>query len=149
MNYKSHIIISLILGMLFISLTHYFFNSFNLLFWKTYIICFFIICIYGLLPDIDTESSKIVWFFIGTGIVGAIVSVYFKNYMFLYLSLALLSLVFIAVKFTTHRGIIHTIEAGLISAAPMYFIFNWEYSLLAFVCFYSHLLGDGYFFKLN
>lgn len=149
MNYKSHIAISLILGIIFIILTNYFFNLFNLLSLKTYIICFCIIFIYGLLPDIDIGSSKITWYFLGIGIAGAIISSYFKNYPFLYLSLMLLALVFIAVKFTSHRGIIHTIEAGLIFAAPLYFLFNWEYSLLAFVCFYSHLLGDGYYFKLN
>jgi hypothetical protein len=148
MNKIGHLIVGLILGIAFIFISNYYWDWFSLWSLEFFIAIVLIIPLYALLPDIDHEAGTITWWFIGLGILGAIVGAIWNRYL-LYFSLAILVITFLAVKLTHHRGIIHTIEAGIIFAIPMIFIFDWSMAILAFIAFYSHLLADGLPFKIK
>lgn len=147
-NKIGHVIIGLIFCTLFIGLSHFFWGWFDFFKWKTYVITIPIILIYCLLPDIDHESGTITWYMFAVGIICAIIGT-FLNKLLLYFSLTLLVITFVSVKFTKHRGIIHSLTVGIIFSAPLYFIFSAEYAMLGFFAYYSHLVGDGYLLKLK
>jgi len=104
---------------------------------------------YTLLPDIDVPSSRmrevvskvllaaallcmLAFIFWGRGIVMAYAAL--GIVVFLYL-----------LWFTKHRGIFHTVYAGLVLSLPLWLLSPF-YCLYAFVGFSSHLLSDGKFF---
>ena len=148
MNKNGHIILGLILGIIFIGVMHYNFGWYNLHDYKFYAIAIFIVLLFPILPDIDHESGTVTWMLFGIGLFGCIIGLLWFMYL-LYFSLALLVLIFITVKLTKHRGIIHTVWAGIIFSLPLWYIFDYRIFLLAFVEYYSHLLGDGYLLKLK
>ena len=124
---------------------------------KSLLVIFFVIIFYALLPDIDHKSGTMTWFFLSVGILGVITGICFiilkldihSSLLVLVFSSILLVVTLISANFLKHRGIIHSIPVGLISIVPLFFLFgNWSYCLVAFVSFYSHLVGDGYLFKL-
>ena len=148
MNKIGHLLLGAVIGFLFIFLMNRFYDWFDLLNLKTYCIITIIIFIYSLLPDIDHQMSKITWIFLGVGIFGSIYGT-FCDIKILYFSLGLLILTFVSARFLKHRGIIHTIWIGAITSIPIGFIFGKEFMFLAFIVFYSHLLGDGYILKIK
>jgi len=117
-----------------------------------------IILVYSILPDMDHESGTITWWFIGTATFGVLFGVFEmifnKNYIpalnvFIFSAL-LLVLTFVATNFLEHRGIIHSVPAGIIFTVPLWFLFyDISYCILAYINFHSHLLGDGYLFKIK
>ena len=137
----------IVIGIIFVVLMNRISGWFNFNI-ETYITILIIIFIYSLLPDTDHKMSHITWIFLGVGIAGAFYGSFY-NSLILYFSLGLLTLTFVAAKLLKHRGIIHTVWMGALTSTPLWFILGKEYMFLAFVVFYSHLLGDGYFFKLD
>ena len=105
--------------------------------------------IYSLLPDIDHPISTITWNFLGIGIIGLVASFFIYGQALLLFSIGLLILTFLCAQFAGHRGPIHTVWAGAIFTLPIYFIFSdWRLCLIAWIAYYSHLVADGYFFKV-
>jgi hypothetical protein len=111
---------------------------------------------YSLLPDIDHKNSSITWFFFGIGIIGIIIGMIMllsnsskiNTFILLLVSTIFLVSTFIASNFLGHRGIVHSIPAGLLAVIPLLFIFhNLSYCLVAYVSWHSHLIGDGYLLK--
>jgi hypothetical protein len=104
---------------------------------------------YSLLPDIDHPISTITWHFLGIGIIGLVASFFVYGQALLFFSIGLLILTFLCAQFAGHRGPIHTVWAGAIFALPVYFIFgDWRLIFIAWIAFYSHLVADGYLFKI-
>jgi hypothetical protein len=110
------------------------------------------------LADIDQKNSTIIWFFFGIGLLGlvaGIVLIILNNQNINGLVICFLSAIFLIITFMfprlfSHRGIIHTIWVGLLALVPLWFIFgNIGYCVLAYVSWYSHLLGDGFLFKIK
>ncbi len=158
MEKRNHIVFGIILNFIFIYFTVYLgydifpFNPLSI-FMISGIIVF-----YSLLPDIDHRNSTITWWFFGLGIFGLIVGILelstgmikISPMPLMIISTIFLTFTFAASNFFDHRGIIHSIPVGLLAVLPLYFLFNsFPYCLLAFVSWYSHLLGDGYIFKLK
>lgn len=113
---------------------------------------------YSLLPDIDHKNSTITWWFFGIGVLGLVFGIIgvifnlnnFNPIKILVISTLLLVFTYAAVNLFEHRGIIHSIPVGLLSVIPIWFLFHsFPYCILGFVAWYSHLLGDGYIFKLK
>jgi hypothetical protein len=158
MKKKGHIIFAAILSFLFIYLTIYLGFSlfeFNL---KSIAIITGIIVFYSILPDVDHKGSTITWWFFGVGIAGLLVGIielYFKvsspnPLVVLIFSTALLVFTFISGNFLKHRGLIHTVQVGILATFPVYFLFHsLFFTALAYVVWHSHLLGDGYLFKIH
>jgi len=118
----------------------------------------FITVFYSLLPDIDHKNSTITWWFFGFGILGLVFGIielifnlnFFSPLKLLFFSTLLLTATFIAVNVFEHRGFTHSIPAGLIAVVPLFFLFGgFFYCLVGYVAYHSHLVGDGYFFKIK
>jgi len=146
MEKAGHLIFGSILGVLLIALTHYFLKWFT--FTPTTMgVMIGIIYVYSLLPDIDIKSGTIVWTFFGVGLLAIIIGYATKNNPYMLIGIILLVVTFLSATFFKHRGYTHSIMFALVVSLPLIF-FHWNYSILALVCYYSHLIADGEAFKL-
>jgi len=145
MDYKEHLFLGTALGVILISLTHYFFNwfEFNLI---NIGFMFVIIYVYSLLSDVDTKAGTIVWTFIPLGLITIIYGYVYNNQIAFYGGVGLIAVTFLAAQFFPHRGFTHSILFGLCVSLPWIYL-SWNYSILAFLCFYSHLAADSEFLK--
>lgn len=160
MNKKLHIIFAFLINLIFIYLMIYFgFEAFDFkINFFTVISISLVIIIYSLLPDIDHKNSTITWFFFAIGIMGLIIGLLDNFYDFktinstlvLIYSTLLLICTFAFPKYFGHRGLIHTIWVGLFAVIPLWFVFHsFVYCIIAYVSWYSHLMGDKLFFKIK
>jgi hypothetical protein len=158
MQKRGHLILAGIICAAFIFFTGWLnLNWFS--FSLTSIIAIIIItAIYSLLPDIDQKNSTMTWIFFGIGIIGLIFGItelifnltLINPTIILSLSTLLLVFTFLSANLFEHRGIVHTVEVGLLSIIPVYFIFHsLGLCILAYISWHSHLLGDGYIFKIK
>ena len=111
---------------------------------------------YSILPDVDHKSGTMTWWFLGVATVGVLFGVLelmlkFGNPLAVLLCSALLLVfTFVATNFFEHRGIIHSIPVGMLSVVPIWFLLhNFAYCIFAYVAWHSHLVGDGYIFKIR
>lgn len=147
MNKKGHLIVGLLVCVFFIVsanllLQWYFFDI------KSIAIYAAIILIYCLMPDMDSKSSTIVWFFIPLSIVGMAYGYYAKDNIIMISFFSLLVITFIAASWMPHRGFIHSILFGIVVSAPLLYFFSREEAILGFIAFYSHLMADKEYFKI-
>ena len=156
MKKTGHIIFAAICSFLFIYLTIYLGFSWFEVSFKSIAIVSLIVVFYSLLPDVDHKNSTITWFFFGVGLIGltiGIVELFFKitrpdPLIVFVISTALLFFTFISSSFLKHRGLVHTVQAGLVAVFPTYFLFHAViYPVIAYIVWHSHLLGDGFLFK--
>ncbi len=158
MRKKNHAIFGFVLSFLFILL--FGFLKWDIFYFdlKNIILICGIIVFYSLLADIDHRGSTIVWFFLGLGLFGLLVGIMLllSNYteingiIIILLSFVLLVLTFVFPRVFSHRGIIHTIWVGFLAVIPLWIVFhNYGYCVIAYVSWYSHLLGDGFIFKIK
>ena len=158
MKKRGHLILAAVLGIAFILFTGWLnLNWFTFSFTSVFAIAI-IIAFYSLLPDIDHKNSTMTWWFFGIGILGLIIGIIelslkinmINPITILSLSTLLLAFTFISANLFEHRGFIHTVQVGLLSVIPLYFIFHsFGFCLLAYVSWHSHLFGDGYIFKIR
>jgi hypothetical protein len=147
MDKGGHLFVGAVLGVILIVLTHYFLGWFDFSSLINIGLMIIVIYIYSLLADIDTKSGTIVWTFIPIGLVAAISGYTMNNQMFLIGGLGLIAITFLAAQFLPHRGFTHSILFGIAVSLPWIY-FSYNYSVLAFLCFYSHLVADEEYFKL-
>ncbi|GEM_PF-5479348 len=99
---------------------------------------------YGLLPDVDTDKSRIHRLLIPGALVLAIgfVAMYaaLGEPVYLVLFIALVCAA-VASKFLRHRGFTHRLRFGLLLAFPLFFL-GPLYFAFALFAFASHLLAD-------
>lgn len=146
MDKTGHLFLGGALGIILIVLTHYFFGWFTISITNVAILGL-IIYIYSLLPDVDAKSSQIVWTFIPLGLIAIIYGYFINNQIFLFGGIGLIAITFLAAQFMPHRGFTHSILFGLCVSLPWIYV-SWQYSILAFVCYWSHLIADQEYFKL-
>jgi membrane-bound metal-dependent hydrolase YbcI (DUF457 family) len=115
---------------------------------ESVLIYLLIMIIYSLLPDIDHQSSKIVWWFIPASIIGMMAGYFSNNEPLMFGSFGLLLVTFLSATFFKHRGFTHTISFGVLISLPLIYLFSYQEALLAFLCFYSHLAADDEWFQL-
>jgi len=158
MQKRNHILFGFLICFIFILLLgflklEWFYFSVSSLAIMTCVIVF-----YSLLPDIDHKNSTITWWFFGVGVLGlvfGILEIIMKiNFMnpikILIISTLLLVFTYLAVNLFEHRGVIHSIPVGILSVLPLWFLLHsYAYCILAYVAWHSHLLGDGYLFKVR
>ena len=147
MDKVGHIFVGGVLGVILILLTHYYLNwffPFTLLNIGTMIV---LIYVYSLLADCDMKNSSITWTFIPISIVALLVGYFMNNTLFLIFGIVLISLTFLAAQLFPHRGFTHSILFGILVSLPWIY-FHWHFAVLAFVCYYSHLVADKEYFKL-
>ena len=158
MEKRNHIAFGLILCFLFVLFLGWLgLNWFNFTATSLIVLCAISI-FYSLLPDIDHKNSTITWWFFGVGVLGlvfGIIELFFKInlvnvYSLLIFSTLLLVVAFISPNLFQHRGLIHSIPVGLLAVVPLFFLFHsLAYCVLGYVAWHSHLLGDGYFWKIK
>jgi len=158
MNKKSHVILGIVLCFLFIFLTSWLnLGWFNLSIFSIFSILMLSI-FYSLLPDIDHKNSTITWWFFGVGVLGLIFGIaemFFKignpnPFSILIFSTMLLAFTFVSTHVFEHRGIVHSVPVGLLSVIPVWFFFHsFAFCALAYIAWHSHLIGDGYFWKMK
>lgn len=117
-----------------------------------------IVYFYSQLPDIDHENSKITWTILS---IGALIAVYGLGHLYfpvvfifdtLIFGLAVIVLIIVAAKLE-HRGPTHTV--WFIALASLLLLLipglpnKWTIVIIAFASSYSHLIMDGYFFKMS
>lgn len=155
MNYKQHLIVGSIVVAILSSIL-YFTTTLISLDVKTLLWVLILTYIYSLLPDIDHPISTITWNFLGIGIVGITITIINNYYHFIdngttimIASVILLILTFVCAQFAGHRGIIHTIRAGLVFAGLSFFLHHSIIlCVIAFAAYYSHLCADGLWRRL-
>lgn len=110
-------------------------------------------CIYGILPDIDSPSSKIRWLITTTGLFFVVVTLIKKNGFFfednIIESLILSSIILMVWVLTSisgfrHRQFFHSFKASLLLSFPFLF-FHWTLSVIALLSYNTHLLFDWIF----
>jgi len=114
-----------------------------------------IIIVYSLLPDIDHKNGTMTWWILGLGIIGVslgtlqLVFLVGSPMITLVISSLLLIVTFLAANLK-HRGIIHTVWAGMLFSVPLYFIFgSIPHAALGYIAYHSHMWADGLFFKVK
>ncbi len=99
---------------------------------------------YGLLPDIDTDKSRIhnlvFPLFLVAAVASAVLFLASQATVFL-AAFAVLVVLALALKFLHHRGFTHTLRFGFLAALPL-FVLGPYYGLFAVVAFLSHLVAD-------
>ena len=145
MNKTEHLIIGVVVGVILILLTHYFLHWFDLSGFN-FLILIFIIYIYSLLADIDHKNSTITWTFLFIAGIGIIYGMIIENNLYTLISVGLLVVTLLIAQFLPHRGFTHSILFGLLVSLPWIYL-SYEYALLAFLCYYSHLAADEEWFK--
>lgn len=146
MNWRQHLTAGFIVGIIFFLLSWIFLGWFDISL-LTILISILIILIYSLACDLDHPSGKLTWIFIGFSIIVLLLGVFLDNNFYLYFGLGLLVFTFICSQFFGHRKFIHSWSAGIIFCLPLYY-FGWEFVLLGFISFLSHLVADKIPFKL-
>jgi hypothetical protein len=146
MDKAGHIFVGGALGIIFILLTHYYLNWFPFTLINVGIMIV-MIYIYSLLADIDSKSATIVWTFIPISIVALVVGYLLHYNIFLIFGISLITITFLAAQFLPHRGFTHSLLFGILVSLPWIYL-SWHYSILAFICFYSHMLADQEYFKI-
>jgi len=156
MNKKGHFILGIVMGLFLIFITDLLGAGWYVFSLKSIIIMSVIVLFYSILPDMDHPAGTMTWWFLGVGILGLTIGVIqlvfrigdFKG-LFVVSTLFLI-VVFISGKVLKHRGFIHTIQAGILSVIPLWYIFNdFSYCVLGYVAWHSHLMGDGYLWKIR
>jgi len=142
MNKGGHLFVGIILGAILILATHFYLHWFDFTELTSIGLMILIIYVYSLLADIDTKSGAIVWTFIPIGLIASITGYLIHNNLFLISGIGLIGVTFIAAQFFPHRGFTHSILFG-VAASLLWIYISYEYSILAFICFYSHLAADG------
>ena len=110
------------------------------------VLAFILGLLYSILPDIDAPASKTrecVSKLLLASLMLCLLSYAFvePNLKLLYLSFAIAVFLYL-LWFTKHRGIFHTVYAGLFLSLPLYLV-SPIYALYAFTGFASHLMADG------
>ena len=154
MNKRGHWILGIVLSLFLIFVTDLLGVGWYAFSFKGIIIMSVIILFYSILPDMDHPAGTMTWYFLGVGILGLVFSVVQMIFelgdyrSLLVVSTLFLAVVFITGKYVKHRGFIHTVQVGVLSVIPLWYIFNdFSYCVLGYVAWHSHLLGDGYLFK--
>jgi membrane-bound metal-dependent hydrolase YbcI (DUF457 family) len=147
MNKTGHLFLGTILGIILILITNYYLNWFDFTNLINIALLILIIYVYSLIPDIDTRASQIVWTFIPIGLILAFAGYILPNNLYLLGGLSLIAITFVSAQFFPHRGFTHSILFGIAVSLPWIYL-SYEYAILAFLCFYSHLAADQEFFKL-
>ena len=145
MNYRSHLIVGFIAGAIYILFSYYFLGFFHGP--NDILLTIVVTVIFSLLPDIDHRNSLISFAFMGMGISGAVAGYLLDNNTLLLSSLVFLVIIFISWNMG-HRKFIHSISFGIIVSLMLTYFLGYEYGILGFICFYSHLLADKEPFKL-
>jgi hypothetical protein len=158
MQKRNHIIFGLVLSLLFIIFLGWLrLDWFNFTFMSIFSIVG-ISVFYSLLPDIDHKNSTITWWFFGIGVAGLILGMigfglhtsFYNAWSLMIISSLLIIFTYLAVTLFDHRGFIHSVPVGLLAIIPLFFLFHsFAYCALGYVAWHSHLLGDGYLFKLR
>ena len=104
---------------------------------------------YCMLPDIDVPASKMREYVSKTLLAGTLLCLLAfaflrRDITLVYVSIGIVIFLYL-LWFTKHRGVFHTIYAGLLLSLPFYLI-NPLYGLYAVIGFFSHLLADGKLF---
>jgi hypothetical protein len=156
MNKKGHWILGALLSLFFILVT----GALNLNWFyfdiKSVFILVGIVIFYSILPDLDHKNSTITWWFFGVGILGLCIGIIQLLFSLgnpasiLIMSTIFVVITYVSAKVVPHRGFVHTVQAGILSTIPLWFLFhNFAYCLLAYVAWHSHLMGDGYIWKIK
>jgi hypothetical protein len=145
MDKVGHVFIGGALGIILILLTHFYLDWFPFTLLNVGLMIG-IIYVYSLISDCDLKNSTITWTFIPISIISLIAGYFLNNNLFLIFGIGLITVTFLAAQFLPHRGFTHSILFGVLVSLPWIY-FHWHYSLLAFLCFYSHLAADEEWFK--
>jgi hypothetical protein len=145
MDKNGHLFLGGALGVILILLTHYFLHwfEFNL---NNIGLMIVIIYVYSLLADVDAKSSQITWTFIPIGLLAIVIGYFYKNNLFFIGGVSLIAVTFLAAQFLPHRGFTHSILFGIVVSLPFIY-FSYQYAILAFICYYSHLIADEEYTK--
>lgn len=158
MNKRGHWILGLLVSVFFIIALGFFKLNIISFSFSSILLMTGVILVYSIFPDIDHESGTITWWFIGIATFGVVFGVFelifqksFVNpVLLLSFSALLLVITFVATNFLEHRGIIHSIPAGILFSFPVLFLFHdFFYFFLAYINWHSHLIGDGYLLKFK
>jgi len=156
MNKRGHLVLALITSILFIAITRSMGLGWYAITPFSVIVFAFIISFYSILPDIDHRAGTMTWVILGVGVIGIVTGIiqlifgWGNPLATLVIAAFLLLLVFISAHVLPHRGIIHSVPVGILAAVPLWFLFHsWPFCILAYVNWHSHLVGDGYLFKLK
>ena len=146
MNFVKHLLFGFLFGILFIIIAHYLLKVFPISIEQAITLCS-IIFVYSLLPDTDHRNSIISFIFVGLGILGLGIGYYLNNNLINISSFILLVLTYIA-WLVGHRQFVHSILFGILVSLPLIYFLGYEFAILSFIAFYSHLFADKEYFKL-
>jgi len=147
MDKSHHLLVGAALGAILILSTHYFLGWFDFKSLINIALLFLIIYIYSLICDVDLKNSTIVWTFIPIGLVITLLGYSFNSRLYFIIGFGLILITFLCAQFMPHRGFTHSILFGILVSLPWIYVSR-EYSILAFLCFYSHLMLDEEFVKI-
>lgn len=150
---NTHIIAGAILSILTV-----WFLSYQKVSWISIPIIAIIVYFYSQLPDIDHENSRITWTLLSISAAIILYGVAFKYYPEIFVfdtllfGVVFLILTIVAAKME-HRGPTHTVWFIALASLVLLLIpglpNKWFIVAIAFASAYSHLLMDGYLFKMG
>lgn len=105
-----------------------------------YAFLIFITWIYSQMPDVDGPATKINKYVTVFGIGIIIYAFYYSQTKIGILT----AIILLAFRLIEHRTVIHSLVAGLILSAPLYFI-KPLYGIIAFIMFMAHIISEGEF----
>jgi hypothetical protein len=111
---------------------------------KFIVSCLLVSFIYSQLPDVDTQASKIRWILTVGGIGWAFINLIYGSISTAIIFLGIVVIIWVVglIKGFGHRGVSHTVIAGIILSSLMFYYSTWLV-ILAFINYMSHLIMDG------
>jgi len=156
MNKKGHWLFAIIVAALFMAATQKLNSEWYVVTPASIVIFACVIAFYSILPDIDHPAGTMTWVILGIGVFGIVAGIiqlifgWGNALITLLVAAFLLILVFVSAHFLPHRGIIHSVPIGILASMPLYFLFHsLPICILGYVAWHSHLVGDGYLFKIK
>lgn len=138
---NTHIMIGFaILGLLYYLNQHYNWFDFSTLTTLDIVFIIFITWAYSQMPDVDGPATKINRYITIFGI-GIIIYAFYTNQKIIGITTAVILGLF---RLIEHRTAIHSLGAGLIFSAPLYFI-KPIYAIIALIMFLAHIISEGEF----
>ncbi len=147
-DYKKHVLAYVFIAALIFAVL-FFYRAVPLTV-QTFLPAFLIGLFYTFLPDVDIPSSKlrVTLTKLSLAVILCCLSVYafyLKDMKLVFLSIGLTAFLYV-LEFAKHRGIFHSVVAGLLLSAPLYFV-NLYFFVFAIIGFLMHLLVDGAFLE--
>jgi len=148
MNFKEHLILGVVLSIIFIGVTYFWQGWFEISNSNLILQIVILMFVSPLAADLDHRHGKLREWVTVIGLVLALLGIIFDKGNITKFGVIIGCIAYLVYYTTKHRGYTHTIWfTGVYSVIVFYITNNIQLSILGFVGYYSHLIGDKLWYR--